>query len=46
MPWLSKIPLLGALFGSQSKNGDSQELCIVITAMKDGTRGHSHDQPE
>ena len=44
IPLLAKIPLLGALFGSQSKNGDSQELCIVITATKDGTGGHSDDQ--
>lgn len=46
VPALSKIPILGALFGSQQKNRDSSELCIVITATKNSERqyvGGGHD---
>lgn len=34
VPALSRIPILGALFGSQQKNQDVSELCIVITTTK------------
>ncbi len=46
VPALSKIPILGALFGSQQKNQDGSELCIVITATKNNEHqsvGGSHD---
>ncbi len=46
VPAFSKIPILGALFGSQQKNQDSSELCIVITANKNNEHqnvGGSHD---
>ena len=46
VPALSTIPILGALFGSQQKNQDSSELCIVITATKNNEHqndGDSHD---
>ncbi len=46
VPVLSKIPVLGALFGSQQKNQDGSELCIVITATKNNEQrnvGGSHD---
>ena len=36
VPWLSKIPLLGALFGYQEKDAISSELAIVVTATKTG----------
>ncbi len=35
VPVLSKIPIFGALFGSQQRNQDNSELCIVVTAVKD-----------
>ncbi len=47
VPVLSKIPILGALFGSQQKNQDNSELCIVIEATKNNGHqnvGGSHDQ--
>ena len=31
VPGLSKIPVLGALFGGQSKNAEREELLLVIT---------------
>src|SRR5208282_2360861 len=38
VPWLSKIPLVGALFGYQAKNALSSELAIVVTATKTGSQ--------
>lgn len=35
VPWLSRIPFFGALFGSQATNNDSTELAIIITVSKE-----------
>lgn len=34
IPFLSRIPFFGALFGSQAKNNTGSELAIVITATR------------
>jgi general secretion pathway protein D len=31
LPWLSRIPILGALFGKQTRNGTRTELLVVIS---------------
>ncbi len=36
LPWFSKIPLVGALFGYQEKDNISSEIAIVVTATKTG----------
>lgn len=34
IPWLSKLPIFGALFGSQEKGRVGSEFAIVVTATK------------
>ncbi len=35
VPFFSRIPFIGSLFGSQAKNNDNTELAIVITVTKE-----------
>ena len=43
VPWLSKIPLVGALFGYQEKDNISSEIAIVVTATKTGKQEEVQD---
>jgi hypothetical protein len=42
VPWLSKIPLVGVLFGYQEKDNISSEIAIVVTAIKTGKQEVVH----
>ena len=43
VPWLSKIPLVGALFGYQEKDNIGSEIAIVVTATKTGKQEVAQD---
>jgi general secretion pathway protein D len=31
VPYLSRIPVIGGLFGTQSKNSDREEVLVLVT---------------
>lgn len=43
IPLLSKLPLVGALFGYQEKDSVGSEIAIVVTATKNGNKEVSKD---
>lgn len=43
IPLLSKLPIVGALFGYQEKDSVGSEIAIVVTATKNGNKGVSKD---